>query len=296
MEAVPTDVLLELVRGSTEPLVVVQLDDPDWPIVLANPAFGLIADRDTVDGEPFPNIAEAMIGREMAREAAGAMRASTAATLPVDVSSREFLLEVLPVASTDPQPARYAVVYLRTAGRQLAATSASGSFRALARVTRRVRDMSAEDVVTGLMNERAFRDMLSHDWAVAAREDALIGLTAFCFDDFDAYRHVFGRHGADSCLRRVSTIIRRCLKRASDVAARLDGPGGGWIIALTHGSDETGLIDFAGRIAAAVADLRMHHPRSTVNKYVTVSFRSKTYRPREGRPTATECLGRLLTG
>lgn len=293
MDTLPHTVLLGLLQASAEPVVLVQVDSPDWPIVLANPAFCALAGEQDLIGQSIPDILEPMIGREMAREAGSALRSLVAATLPVDVGSREFLLELVPLG--DEGTAGFMAAYLRTAGRQLARPSGSDSFRALVRATRRMRDLSGADAVTGLMNERAFRDILAHDWAVASREDSVIGLTAFRFDDFDDYLHVFGRHGADACLRRVAVIIRRCLRRASDVAARLDGPGGGWIVALTHGANEAALDDFAAGIATAVRDLRLHHPRSSVEKFVTVSVRSECFRPRQGRPTAAECLGRLVS-
>ena len=89
-------------------------------------------------------------------------------------------------------------------------------------------------------------------------------------DDFDAYIEVFGRHAADSCLRRVGRAIRRCLRRASDVVGRIDGAE---FVVLSHAADEHGVREFAGRISSAVRELGLHHPRSTVAKFVTVSFR-----------------------
>ena len=41
---------------------------------------------------------------------------------------------------------------------------------------------------------------------------------------------------------------------------------------LLDASDEAGVREFAGRISAAVRELGLHHPRSSVSKFVTVSF------------------------
>lgn len=295
MDTLPTGVLEALLSASAEPLTVVQVDSPDWPVIYANPAFAALAEREIAGGTPFPDVVEPMIGRDMMREASSALRSRAATTLPVDVASREFLLELVPVPAERSDGDVYVAAYLRTASQRLPRAAGTDSFRALARATRRIRDMSGDDHVTGLMNEKAFRDILDHDWAVAARENASIGLTVFRFDDFDAYNAVFGRHGADSCLRRVAGIISRYLRRASDVAARLDGPSGGFIVALSHGSDEAAQREFAGRIAASVRDLRLHHPRSKVDRFVTVSFRTGAFKPRAGRPTAAEGLRGLLT-
>ena len=60
------------------------------------------------------------------------------------------------------------------------------------------RDLSRDDPVTGPLNGRTFREVLDHDWAVAAREKSQLSIVAFTLDDFDAYVEVFGRHAADS--------------------------------------------------------------------------------------------------
>ena len=141
---------------------------------------------------------------------------------------------------------------------------------ALLKAKRRIRDLSREDPVTGLLNGRAFREVLEHDWAVAARERSALAIVVFELDDFDAYIDVFGRHATDSCLRRVGQAIRRCLRRASDVVGRLDGER---LAVLCHAPDEHAVLDFADRISTAVRELGLHHPRSSAGRFVTVSFR-----------------------
>ena len=134
--------------------------------------------------------------------------------------------------------------------------------QALLKAKRRIRDLSRDDPVTGLLNERSFREVLAHDWAVAAREHASLALVAFELDDFPAYLEVFGRHAADSCQRRVAQAIRRCLRRASDVAARVNSTGTDCLVVLSHSSDESAVNEFAAKISAAVRELGLHHPRS----------------------------------
>jgi len=104
---------------------------------------------------------------------------------------------------------------------------------------------------------------------------------------------VFGRHAADSCLRRVGQAIRRCLRRASDVVGRLDGAE---LIVLSHASDEDGVTEFATRISTAVRELGLHHPRSTASKFVTVSFCIGVGNATENKCTAKEFIDDLLAG
>lgn len=294
MAEIPNDVLLVLIAATSEPVLLVRVDSPDWPIVLVNPAFHALTDvKDTLN-RSFPDVMEPLIGKDMTREAGSALRTLEPATIPVDVASREFLLTLMPIRHDDGSSADYCAAYLRTAGRQVTVPGDGKTVSAFTGATRRVRDLSAEDPVTGLMNETSFREILVHDWAVAAREGALLGLTVFRFDDYDAYAGVFGRHGAESSQRRVAQIVRRNLKRASDVAARAPGEDGGVILVLSHGSEQAPLDAFAEKIAASVHDLGLHHPRSRYDRFVTVTWQAASFAPRSVSRSAEASLDRLL--
>ncbi len=54
------------------------------------------------------------------------------------------------------------------------------------------------------------------------------------------------------------------------MVGRIDGAQ---FAVLSHASDEAGVREFAQRISTAVRELGLHHPRSTVAKFVTVSYR-----------------------
>ena len=293
MPPVSSHYLKQVLAASTEPMLLVRIDRPDWPVVMCNPAFLELSGRDLVEGKPFPDVVGPMIGREMMREASAAIRTQKAAALPVDVGSREYLLTLLPFKDEDSDTVSHLGVYLRTAGLQMQVAGGRATMQALAHATRRVRDLSGEDPVTGLLNRAAFRKILSHDWAVAGREGTVLGIAAFRVVDFDAYAGVFGQHGADSCQKRIAKTIGRFLRRASDVTARLDGDGGGHFVVLAHGSSQQNLGELAARIAAAVRALGLHHPRAKEEKFVTVSFRALTFEPRDGG-SADKALGRLL--
>ena len=102
---------------------------------------------------------------------------------------------------------------------------------------------------------------------------------------------VFGRHATDSCLRRVGQAIRRCLRRASDVAARVSDDK---LVVLSHASEEAGVMDFAGQIATAVRELGLHHPRSSVSGFVTVSFKVCLMRAGEDADSVEEFLAKVM--
>jgi len=284
-------ILEQVIRASAEPLVIVRVDHPDWPVVLSNAAFESIGGEDTRN-KPFADVIEQLVGRELALEISESVRAQQETSFPVEVGGREYLLALKPLTLSADTDARFYVAYWR-GGSGAGAVAGSDMHHELLNAKRRIRDMSRADPVTGLLNGRAFREILEHDWAVAAREKSNLGLVLFTLDDFEAYVAVFGRHAADSCLRRVGRAVRRCLRRASDVVGRLDGSE---LVVLSHSSDEDGVREFAARISTAVRDLGLHHPRSSVSKFVTVTYSVSVVTATQDVATAEAFIAELLSG
>jgi len=286
------DVLEQLIESSAEPVVVARIDHPDWPVVLSNAAFAAITDFAPVRDKPLADVVETLVGRELALEISETIRGGHETTIAVELGSREYLLVLKPLRPADGNAQYYAAYWRGTAGGTLAVDTEIQ--QALLKAKRRIRDLSRDDPVTGLLNAATFRDVLAHDWAVAAREHSSLALVAFTLDDFPAYLEVFGKHASDSCLRRVAQAIRRCLRRASDVAARLETEEGDCLVVLSHSSDESSVNDFAARISAAVRELGLHHPRSRQAKFVTVSYRTKVMAAGEDDKSADELLAQVV--
>lgn len=274
MKQLRADILQQVVADSAEPVLVTQIDHPDWPVVLGNAAYQALTNDGDVLQKPFADVMEALLGRDLALEISEAVRTGQETGIAVELAGREYLLVLKPLREGSGDSAHYYAAYWR-GGAGAAHPAETDVQQALLKAKRRIRDLSRDDSVTGLLNAAAFREVLKHDWAVAARENSSLALVAFQLDEFDAYLEVFGRHAADSCQRRVAQAIRRCLRRASDVAARIQEDDHDRLVVLSHVSDEDGVREFAERISAAVRGLGLHHPRSRVAKYVTVSYQVK---------------------
>jgi diguanylate cyclase (GGDEF)-like protein len=266
MEPVSREILEQVLAEAAEPVLVVSVDHSEWPIALSNRAFAAVG-GEKPDGKPFADIIEQLVGRDLALEISEAVRSKQETSFPVEQGGREFLLVLKPLAS--PVGGNYCAAFWRGGSGSAAAAGAEVQ-HALLKAKRRIRDLAREDPVTGLLNGRAFREVLEHDWAVAARENSALAIVVFELDDFEAYVEVFDRHAAESCRRRVGQAIRRCLRRASDVVGTLDGER---YAVLSHAPDEPAVLDFAARISTAVRELGLHHPRSRAGRFVTVSFR-----------------------
>jgi len=292
MKALQGKILEQLVEGSAEPIVVARIDRPDWPVVLCNPAFDAISGEESTLERPFADVVEQLVGRELAVEISESVRSGLETSIPVELSGREYLLVLRPIRQGNEKNIKLYAAYWR-GGVDSAGVAADGEMhQALLKAKRRIRDLSRDDPITGLLNDNAFQEVLAHDWAVAAREKSTLALVSFLLDDFDAYLEVFGRHATDSCVRRVGQAVRRCLRRASDVAARVTDDK---FVVLSHASEQTGVTDFATRISTAVRELGLHHPRSSVSGFVTVSFKVCLMRAGEDAGSAEEFLSKVLT-
>ena len=290
MKPLQQRVLLELVTASDEPVLVANVAKPDWPVAFCNPAFETTSGLDggAIKGKPFADIVEDMLSREAALDVSAAVRAGEAVSMHVEFDKHTYQLKLTPLRTTKTGPVQYYAAFWHATDNRAVGASAR---KALTRAQARIRDLSREDSVTGLPNEKTFREVLAHDWAVAGREESRLGLISFTIDDFAAYESVFGKHAADSCMRKVAHSIRRFLLRASDVAAKINDDT---IVVLSHSSPEAGATQFAARITDAIRDLGIHHPRSSISKFVTVRHRVLVEKIGKDSGSSDEFLGRLL--
>lgn len=286
MTTIDQAIFEQIIDASSEAILIVRIDHTDWPVVLANAAFEEIGGEGT-RSQPFAEVIESLVGRDLALEVSATFRSRQETSFPVEIGSSEYLLVLKPLSAPSQETPTHYAVYWRGG----AAITGGEAHQALLRAKRKIRDLTREDAVTGLLNERAFRDVLEHDWAVASREKSTLALILFTIDDFDAYVDVFGRHASDSCLRRVGQAIRRCLRRASDVVANL---GDARLIVLSHSSEESGVREFAAQISAAVRELGLHHPRSSRGRFVTVSYNVEAVTAGTRKDSAERFLLRLL--
>ena len=90
------DVLEQLVEGSAEPVFVARIDHPDWPVVMANAAFGSITEFAPVRDKPLADVVEQLVGRELALEISETIRGGHETTIAVELGSREYLLVLKP--------------------------------------------------------------------------------------------------------------------------------------------------------------------------------------------------------
>jgi diguanylate cyclase (GGDEF)-like protein/PAS domain S-box-containing protein len=267
------DMYRRLVESSPEGVVLIDAQGSDHPVIYVNPAFEALTGYSAAElkGRNLRLLQaddREQDGRHRLRDALN--RGETCRVLLRNYRKDGTLfwneLTVLPLRHADGCVTHY-VGHHRDAGERLridpkvAKDSLSGAHQPTAVAIR-------DDRLTGLYTLAYLEELLKRDWAVAHREQRSIAVLAVDIDALDLYNATFGRAAGDSAIRRVAHVVSGCLRRSSDIAARIDG---GSLIAFAPGLTHEQALRVGQLMAERVRDLRIHHPRSAVLRYISIS-------------------------
>lgn len=138
----------------------------------------------------------------------------------------------------------------------------------LENANRQLEILSTTDALTKLANRRRFNETLELEWARAVRNRQPLGVIIVDIDHFKRYNDHYGHLRGDECLRRVSDVLARCARRATDLACRYGGEEFTIILPDT-GAENVAFV--AHEVRAAVAGLNEPHALSE-HGIVTVSI------------------------
>jgi two-component system cell cycle response regulator len=262
-----------LVESSPEGVALIDAQGADHPVIYVNPAFQALTGYSAAEliGRNLRLLQaddREQDGRHRLRDALS--RGETCRVLLRNYRKDGSLfwneMTVLPLRHADGCVTHYAGHH-RDAGERLridpkaSKDSLSGAHQPTSIAVR-------DDRLTGLYTLPYLEELLKRDWSVAHREQRSIALFAVDIDALDLYNTTFGRAAGDSTIRRVAHVISGCLRRSSDVTARIDG---GSLIAFAPGLPIEQALRVGQLMAERVRDLRIHHPRSAVLRYISVS-------------------------
>ena len=83
--------------------------------------------------------------------------------------------------------------------------------------------LSLTDALTGLPNRRSYEATWTQIWRIAARKNEVLGLIIIDLDYFKKINDKYGHIAGDACLKHFAKILRRHIRRDSDVVARIGG-------------------------------------------------------------------------
>src|ERR1700692_1746151 len=273
MTGIDPDLYRRLVESSPGGVVLVDAQGSDHPVIYANPAFEALTGYSAAEliGRNLRLLQaddREQDGRHRLRDALS--RGETCRVLLRNYRKDGSLfwneMTLLPLRHADGCVTHF-VGHHRDAGERLrfdpktAKDTLSGAHQPTAMAIR-------DDRLTGLFTLAYLEELLKRDWAVAHREQRSIAVFAVDIDALDLYNTTFGRAAGDSTIRRVAHVMSGCLRRSRRVAARLDR---GRVIAFAPGLTIEQALRIGQLMAERVRDLRIHHPRSAVLRYVSVS-------------------------
>ncbi|MBW7930692.1 MAG: diguanylate cyclase [Gammaproteobacteria bacterium] len=266
-----TQVLEQLPVGT----LIIDAGVADWPVVHVNAIVGQLLGLDAVSllGVPWARLLSDPEELSPQRERLLANPSLAVRHLRQRWQSRsgepvDMTLQVSPLFVRPGQPA-YWLLSVDADPRSTEFAGEDTLRLALHDAQQQLRQVDRNDGVTGLFNRQGFLEVLRRDGALAGREQRRVGIIVFEVDALDRYRDLYGRHAADSCLRKVAHAISGALRRGGDLAARISDSR---FAALVGSAEDAHVRQFAERIALRVRELAIHHPRSPAGRYVTVSI------------------------
>ena len=294
MKPLDEELLMRAIAHAPEGIALVDAEAPDHPVVYANEAFERLTGYAAADlvGRNL----RLLQGADTEQPERAVLRAALARGEACRVRMRNYRrdgtlflneMAILPLYGSHGRLTHFAGYY-RDATDRLGAQVVSGTALAVAGggVERAVPSPPGavrEDRLTGLATAAVFEEFLKRDLGLAARDRRSLAAYAIDVDALEQYNATFGRAAGDSALRRVGHCLGGCLRRASDAVARIDG---GRFLALTPGVDQEQALRIGRKIVDRVRELRIHHPRSTIRRYLTVSVGVAAAIPGEGEDPA----------
>ena len=142
------------------------------------------------------------------------------------------------------------------------------------------------DGLTGLLNRRAFDEVMESEIARSARAALPMSLLLVDVDRFKAYNDEYGHPAGDEALKLVAKHLRGALKRPADAAARY---GGEEFAAILPDTDEDGAYLVAEAFRRSLADAKLPH-RGSERRFLTASVGVATYMPDNLHRSAAELI------
>jgi diguanylate cyclase (GGDEF)-like protein/PAS domain S-box-containing protein len=136
-----------------------------------------------------------------------------------------------------------------------------------------------EDRITGISSRAWFAELLAREWRIARREDKQLTLVLFDVDALGSYNTTYGKSGGDACYRRIARSIASGFRRGSDVVGIWREGCIGVLAVHRNGEGTASIVEHATANVRRIAEMRIHHPRSPLQKFVTVTAGLATVKP-----------------
>ena len=147
--------------------------------------------------------------------------------------------------------------------------------------------LASTDDLTKLANRRSFNVRFEEMMKHARRNRTPLSLLMIDADRFKLLNDIYGHAVGDECLTQIAAVVRSCVKRPGDMAARY---GGEEMAVLLADADVGGAWTVAERIRLQVSALALPHTGNPPYGHVTVSIGTATLPPEAPADTTAQAL------
>ena len=270
--------LEQMVTLSSEGILLADAQDPNLPIVYANPAYEVLSgySAEELTGTSWPLVKRDGEGQpELERLKAAIGRSEPCrVTLPdlrKDGTSWFSHVSVEPLYNARGELKYFLCIHKPVQGAADEQTSPDVEVtllqHELGRARQKIASLDRIDPSTGLMRFGYFQELMRRDLAIARRDQRMITLLLFEIVEFEAYRQTFGGKAADSCQRMIGAQIMRTLRRAGDLCARYDDST---LVAAAIGQAPNEFEKLVAQITENVRKLGLHNPRAKRSRHITI--------------------------
>ncbi len=138
------------------------------------------------------------------------------------------------------------------------------------------------DGLTGLANRRIIDQYLEKETARSIRSEHPIAVIMMDLDNFKAYNDTYGHVAGDSCLKKISKVLKNTVRRPEDLVGRY---GGEEFCVILPNTDMSGAMYVAERIRAEVQGLKIPHAKNANLNVVTLSLGAASRVPGQKAPS-----------
>lgn len=132
----------------------------------------------------------------------------------------------------------------------------------------RLRRLSNEDALTGLCNRRRINERIEEEFlALSRNKGAELSVLMLDLDHFKHINDEWGHFSGDICLKVAADLMRSCIRRSKDTAARW---GGEEFIVVLPNTDLDGAARIAEQIRCKIAAAETTLPAGTVRMTVSI--------------------------
>lgn len=125
------------------------------------------------------------------------------------------------------------------------------------------------DALTGIYNRRYFEEELKREITKCGEIQSVFGLLMMDVDFFKQYNDTYGHSEGDTCLRKISQVLKESIGEKDGFVARY---GGEEFVAVLPGACGEKVTEIAESIITRVADMRIDHEKNIPKGYVTISI------------------------